>query len=115
MAFDPNFTLSIETENDATFSLVKINNDEYREATLSDGTVVRLDIKHEAKKRERHVVKMLETIPATSTASMDTVSVHIVIDQGLSPNSNDARVLKLAPALSTWVLANLARILRGES
>lgn len=114
MAFDQNFTLTINETDDAAFNLVNINDQRYREATLTSGDVVRMDIKHEAKKRERHVVKMVQTIPATALTPLDTVSVHIVVDQGLSPNSHDAQVVKLAPALTSWFIANLARLLRGE-
>lgn len=116
MAFEKNFTTSVYATNDAVFRAVKIDGEEYRVADqLPVSGELQLRISHEAKKRERHLAKMDHLIPPTATSPDARNSIHIVVDQGLSPNSNDADMLIMGPAFLRWCADNLPAILRGES
>lgn len=114
MAFDANFTLNVFETGDGVLKATRINGIDARVAVFPDGKELTMTINHEAKKRERHVVKLVLNIPATATTPADTVSCHIVLDQGLPPSSHEAETTAIGTTLCTWVMANLSRIQRGE-
>lgn len=115
MAFAPNFTISVYGTNDADLRQVDVDGKRFRRATLTDGGELQLHINHEEKKRERHLAKMVRTIPPTATTPDGTNSIHIVVDQGRSPFSYDADMLVMGPVFLRWCADNLPAILRGES
>lgn len=115
MAFDANFTYSVFGTDDAEFKLVKVNGQESRVAVLADGGEITMTISHEAKKRERHVVKWTYQGPATATTPAPApISHHHVIDQALPPESQEAKTTSLGVAFNAWLTANYARVQRGE-
>lgn len=115
MAFDLNYTTTTFNTDDSPFNLVEMSGTKsVRKATLATGREIERTISHDVKKRERHVVKDVLTIPATATTPVRTVSVHTVIDQALAPDSADTETAQLVSAHNAWVTANSARIQAGE-
>lgn len=115
MAFDLNYTTTYNTSDDSNFRMIEMSGTKsVRKAILADGTEIERTISHDVKKRERHVVKDVITIPATAVLPVRTVSVHTVIDQALAPHSADAEAIKLATMHDAWVTANAAAIMAGE-
>lgn len=115
MAFDLNYTTDLLSTGDASFQLVKMEGtSSERVATLANGSECVRTISHDKRKRERHVVKDVLTLPADATRSVRTISVHTVIDQALAPESEDAVTALLVSGHTKWVAANSARIQRGE-
>jgi hypothetical protein len=114
MAFDSNITMSVHGTNDAIFKTVEENGKRFRRAILADGTEITMHISHESKKRDRHLVKFIETVPATTTTPAETISVHVVMDQGLPPNSQTTRTAQLTTAAVTFVNTNNAGLQIGE-
>lgn len=115
MAFDLNFTTGLLGTDDANFKLTKMEGtSSTRVANLADGSECTRTISHDSRKRERHVVKDILVLPADATHGVRTISVHTVIDQALSPESEDAVTASLVNGHTAWVAANSARIQRGE-
>lgn len=115
MAFDLNYSTSLLGTDDAEFKLTKMEGtSSERIASFSDGSECVRTISHDTRKRERHVVKDVLTLPASATRASRTISVHTVIDQALTPDSEDAITALLVNGHNTWVAANSARIQRGE-